>query len=458
MTRATRQVASSRRPARARGGDKPALADARRHRRPLAPLGGSAGPRRPNGAAPVRKLTIEPLEHPPPPRGLRGGRLAFSRGGDRRDPRRVYVQKRRAKLAETPWLRTRPCTAPWRMCVHKKAPWLFEKLRAKLEGRVYKRVRALKASAAAMDPETFLCAFDTAWQEHCDAVDTTRRVFLYLDRARVGARVNTIERRETSGEPPRAIWDVGVALFREALVDDKRSNEGRSGLITGSRARRRRGEKRGEKPRIVERTRQSVERERESRVRDGRRVVGRDASGGAGSVAPHRARTRRRVSRRAWFDPSCHSCVRRAQILPRNVRTDVLRKHGGSVRARGRRTARDADPRVRAALRDAPARSRDVRRRAGRRRRRGARLRSSRAAWWRNTCRVCWTTRSRRRSRRTKRTSWRVLYLAAVRRRRRRRRRIGTTRKEPRRRRPCRRGRLREVRGCRAPRVRVEPP
>ena len=40
-------------------------------------------------------------------------------------------------------------------------------------------------------------------------------------RARVGARFHTIERRETSGEPPRAIWDVGVALFREALVSEK---------------------------------------------------------------------------------------------------------------------------------------------------------------------------------------------------------------------------------------------
>ena len=92
------------------------------------------------------------------------------------------------------------------VCVHKKAPWLFEKLRAKLEGRVRERVRALKASAAAMDPEAFLCAFDTAWQEHCDAVDKTRRVFLYLDRARVGAHHHhhAMERRETSGEPRHA--------------------------------------------------------------------------------------------------------------------------------------------------------------------------------------------------------------------------------------------------------------
>ena len=115
------------------------------------------------------------------------------------------------------------------VCVHKKAPWLFEKLRAKLEGRVDKRVRALKASAAAMDPEAFLCAFDTAWQEHCDAVDKTRRVFLYLDRARVGAHQHhhpSFDDRRRQGDvaeraAPRAIWDVGVALFREALVSEK---------------------------------------------------------------------------------------------------------------------------------------------------------------------------------------------------------------------------------------------
>ena len=196
----------------------------------MAPLGGlGVGSRRPNGAAPVRKLTIKPLRAPPrPPEGFEEDAwrslevaidaihdASMSKNGERngRDPVASYETLYRSVED---------------VCVHKKAPWLFEKLRAKLEGRVYTRVRALKASAAAMDPETFLCAFDTAWQEHCDAVDTTRRVFLYLDRARVGARFHTVERRETSGEPPRAIWDVGVALFREALVDDKRSNEGRS--------------------------------------------------------------------------------------------------------------------------------------------------------------------------------------------------------------------------------------
>ena len=188
----------------------------------MAPLGGlGVGSRRPNGAAPVRKLTIKPLRAPPrPPEGFEEDAWrslevaidaihdATKRDGERNGGSPVPSYETLYRSVED-------------VCVHKKAPWLFEKLRAKLEGRVDKRVRALKASAAAMDPEAFLCAFDTAWQEHCDAVDKTRRVFLYLDRARVGARFHTVERRETSGEPPRAIWDVGVALFREALVSEK---------------------------------------------------------------------------------------------------------------------------------------------------------------------------------------------------------------------------------------------
>ena len=197
----------------------------------MAPLGGlGVGSRRPNGAAPVRKLTIKPLRAPPrPPEGFEEDAwrslevaidaihdASMSKNGERngRDPVASYETLYRSVED---------------VCVHKKAPWLFEKLRAKLEGRVDKRVRALKASAAAMDPEAFLCAFDTAWQEHCDAVDKTRRVFLYLDRARVGAHQHhhpSFDDRRRQGDvaeraAPRAIWDVGVALFREALVSEK---------------------------------------------------------------------------------------------------------------------------------------------------------------------------------------------------------------------------------------------
>lgn len=196
----------------------------------MAPLGGlGVGSRRPNGAAPVRKLTIKPLRAPPrPPEGFEEDAWrslevaidaihdATKRDGERNGGSPVPSYETLYRSVED-------------VCVHKKAPWLFEKLRAKLEGRVDKRVRALKASAAAMDPEAFLCAFDTAWQEHCDAVDKTRRVFLYLDRARVGAHQHhhpSFDDRRRQGDvaeraAPRAIWDVGVALFREALVSEK---------------------------------------------------------------------------------------------------------------------------------------------------------------------------------------------------------------------------------------------
>ena len=110
------------------------------------------------------------------------------------------------------------------VCVHKKAPWLFEKLRAKLKRRVDRRVRELKSSSAAMDPVAFTRAFDVAWQEHCDAVDTTRRVFLYLDRVRAGGAA---ERRPSA---PRTIWDVGVSLFRDALLGTSETGESETNL------------------------------------------------------------------------------------------------------------------------------------------------------------------------------------------------------------------------------------
>jgi cullin-4 len=119
------------------------------------------------------------------------------------------------------------------VCVHKKAPWLFDKLREKLKTRVGARVRELKSSyenSVGMDPVAFLCAFDTAWRDHCDAVDTTRRVFLYLDRMRVAGGVNDEFRARAANQArsvhdalfaePRSIWDVGVRLFRDALVGD----------------------------------------------------------------------------------------------------------------------------------------------------------------------------------------------------------------------------------------------
>ena len=194
----------------------------------MAPLGGlGVGSRRPNGAAPVRKLTIKPLRAPPrPPEGFeedawRSLEVAIDAI---HDATKVTDGERDGGSPVVPSYETLYRSVE-DVCVHKKAPWLFEKLRAKLEGRVDKRVRALKASAAAMDPEAFLCAFDTAWQEHCDAVDKTRRVFLYLDRARVGAHHHHhVERRQgdvAERAAPRAIWDVGVALFREALVSEK---------------------------------------------------------------------------------------------------------------------------------------------------------------------------------------------------------------------------------------------
>ena len=272
--------------------------------------------------------------------------------------------------------------------------------------------------------------------------------------ARVGARAWHRRRRETSGEPPRAIWDVGVALFREALVE-KTLNEGPP-LITGlarSPPPRRETAKTSNR-----RANRSVERERESRVRDGAsldatrlaargvsRLIERERDGGSrdGRGLTRRA-TRAFVALRFYretFEPMFleSTAVRYAR------EGDELRARSTPSRTRG--TARRA------------CESRDVRRRAGR----GddaARGRGRRAVPGGETPAGSAGRRVHEGVRGEQNGRVGAFYTLA--------RRCGgggggggdvsTTPEEPRRRRPCRRGRLREVRGCRAPRVRVEPP
>ena len=187
----------------------------------MAPLGGlGVGSRRPNGAAPVRKLTIKPLKAPPRP-PERFEEDAWTSLSAAIDAIHDKTASSSGSGGAVPSYETLYRSVE-DVCVHKKAPWLFEKLRAKLKRRVDERVRDLKSSSAAMDPVAFARAFDIAWQEHCDAVDTTRRVFLYLDRVRVGGG---FERRPPDAPAPRTIWDVGVSLFRDALRGTNETNE-----------------------------------------------------------------------------------------------------------------------------------------------------------------------------------------------------------------------------------------
>ena len=213
----------------------------------MAPLGGlGTGSRGPNGAAPVRRLTIKLTKAPPrPPDGFEEEAwTSLSAAIDAIHDKTSSVRsdhKTPVPSYETLYRSVED------VCVHKKAPWLFDKLREKLKTRVKQRVRELKSSyenSVGMDPVAFLCAFDTAWRDHCDAVDTTRRVFLYLDRMRVAIGVNNEfqtraidslngSMNQARSVPdalfaePRSIWDVGVRLFRDALVgdDDEETNE-----------------------------------------------------------------------------------------------------------------------------------------------------------------------------------------------------------------------------------------
>jgi cullin-4 len=204
----------------------------------MAPLGGlGTGSRGPNGAAPVRRLTIKLTKAPPrPPDGFEEEAwTSLSAAIDAIHDKTSSVRsehKTPVPSYETLYRSVED------VCVHKKAPWLFDKLREKLKTRVGARVRELKSSyenSVGMDPVAFLCAFDTAWRDHCDAVDTTRRVFLYLDRMRVAGGVNDEFRARAANQTrsgndalfaePRSIWDVGVRLFRDALVGDEETTE-----------------------------------------------------------------------------------------------------------------------------------------------------------------------------------------------------------------------------------------
>ena len=204
----------------------------------MAPLGGlGTGSRGPNGAAPVRRLTIKLTKAPPrPPDGFEEEAwTSLSAAIDAIHDKTSNVRsdhKTPVPSYETLYRSVED------VCVHKKAPWLFDKLREKLKTRVKERVRELKSSyenSVGMDPVAFLCAFDTAWRDHCDAVDTTRRVFLYLDRMRVAGGVNDEFRARAANQTPsvhdalfaepRSIWDVGVRLFRDALVGDEETTE-----------------------------------------------------------------------------------------------------------------------------------------------------------------------------------------------------------------------------------------
>ena len=218
----------------------------------MAPLGGlGTGSRGPNGAAPVRKLTIKLTKAPPrPPDGFEEEAwtslsAAIDAIHDKTSSHRVIPREsgRRSEHATVPSYETLYRSVE-DVCVHKKAPWLFDKLREKLATRVGERVRDLKSSyerSVSMDPVAFLCAFDTAWRDHCDAVDTTRRVFLYLDRMRVAGGANDEFRaralpKDAAGVlEPRSIWDVGVRLFRDALVGDgdEKEEEARDAVEKG---------------------------------------------------------------------------------------------------------------------------------------------------------------------------------------------------------------------------------
>lgn len=89
---------------------------------------------------------------------------------------------------------------------------LSEKLYGRLEGKLRAHVERvfgeLEEYSRSSDDERFLAELERCWQEHCRQMKTVRNVFLYLDRTFVVATPRL-----------RSLWDVGLALFRQAYAE-----------------------------------------------------------------------------------------------------------------------------------------------------------------------------------------------------------------------------------------------
>ena len=207
----------------------------------MAPLGAMGSSRRPSGA-PVRKLTIRPLKAPPrPPEGFE--EEAWTVLSDAIDiihenARAMSIKSEAGDASKTTTtLKTTTSNANPSMpsfeqlyrsvedvCVHGKASFLFERARGKLEERADSAVARLKLECAqhanGRDAVVLLSAFDRCWSEHCAAVETTNRVFGYLNGARARSRC----------PGPKSLRELGVVMFRDAFVGKKSSR----GLARGN--------------------------------------------------------------------------------------------------------------------------------------------------------------------------------------------------------------------------------
>lgn len=66
---------------------------------------------------------------------------------------------------------------------------------------------ALLRGWLALEPVAYLDKVDAVWRELCEALLTTRQIFLYLDRTHV-----------VSATPHRSLFDTGLAVLRNHLA------------------------------------------------------------------------------------------------------------------------------------------------------------------------------------------------------------------------------------------------
>ena len=97
------------------------------------------------------------------------------------------------------------------LCMHKMSARLYSRLKAEVEIETRKLVENMsEANLASREKgDSFLVKFEGMWSNHCEHSNAIRSIFLYLDRTYV---------LQYAGEGIRSLWDLTVALFREAIA------------------------------------------------------------------------------------------------------------------------------------------------------------------------------------------------------------------------------------------------
>jgi cullin-4 len=92
------------------------------------------------------------------------------------------------------------------LCLHKKAPVLFDKLKAMMEAHISDSLMQLSYRTA--DHTHFLNLMLHCWTSHCNQMKIIRSIFLHLDRTFV------FQNREI-----RSLWNLGLDIFAKCFLE-----------------------------------------------------------------------------------------------------------------------------------------------------------------------------------------------------------------------------------------------